>query len=69
MARNQKPPEETQVEPADTTPKADDTTPRAAPLQAFKPIEVPAVDHTRGFTPIAVTPIDQAITAAHTKEA
>lgn len=42
--------------------------PETQPASGFRPIEVPVVDHTEGFTPIAVTPIDQAIQAATPKE-
>lgn len=43
-------------------------TPQDRPAVAFTPIEVPVVDQTVGFTPIAVTPHDQATQAAITKE-
>lgn len=42
--------------------------PQDQPAVAFTPIEVPVIDQTVGFTPIAVTPHDQATQAATTQE-
>lgn len=42
--------------------------PQTQTANEFRPIEVPVVDGTQGFTPIAVTPIDQAAQATTPKE-